>query len=597
MLTLERFPDYLNHSWSAGDKGKPFLKFNSLSRKEAGEFFFNQLRELAEDSKLFVTESCSIISDGMPSTRINLVINRSELTDVVMHETIEHFKRHEALSVSTVPLRFPFETVERHIIALDHEMIELLNGRDSLFPLCDLDRQLLEAAEHLDMKRMSDMVRAGANINCIDDNGETPLTCFISAAIFEHKDFAERDLINTTDLARSSESFHSKCEEECLINCRELLKMGADPNLFGFDGYGALQEAVYQSFPRIVELLLQHGANPNYSPFAEESPWIISQPLESASTERSVCESDEEKKRCEKIILLLKRHGARISSNDDGEIYPSLPPYQPDEDETTLGEKAADARVFYLACQMAAGINRHEPGIFAPFLTDDVLYENTASGIQKKGLLTVLRHFDETIDVIQANFMKNHVLIEIAICKTTHEPVLIMHGTRKQFPVGIGGPVGQLRIETDSEGMIQKILSENPPSDDQIISEYLFPGFASAEFQELQRNMTGRIPPTHDVQINVNVSMGITLQEIRNAARCLKDEYPCIRIQEIHSEEVEKISFYKVCSMPSLDIFYKGRLMRRFGWSCAGTEIIEGGRQLFEPGFFPYVGQEGHGDR
>ena len=73
------------------------------------------------------------------------------------------------------------------------------------------------------------LMRLGADVDCLDDEGSTPL-------------------LNLDD-------------EACVpLIARELLLRGANPNICNKNGDTAIQLAVYHDFPEIVELLLNYGA-------------------------------------------------------------------------------------------------------------------------------------------------------------------------------------------------------------------------------------------------------------------------------------------------------------------------------------------------
>ncbi len=592
--TLERFPDYLNHSWVADAKGQPALKFHSLHRVEAMQFFSDQILELTKDPACFTTESCIISYDKLDKQKrtVNLIIDKPEITDEQVNEIMEHFGSKEtAFPVSPAPLRFSPETVNQYITPLTHEMIELLNGKDSILPLSEIDKQLISAVEQLDIDTTKELLRAGANVNCIGFSGGTPLESVISVHALE--------FFSNSEPAERSESLDTSLPEwkdKQLSLVGELLKSGADPDLYGYDGVGPLQAAVYAASPEIVELLLQCGANPNYCPYAEDSPWIVSQPLDTAMTDSTLSETDDAKERYEKIILLLSRHGAKVSADDDGLLYPQQPPYRLDSLEIDMMETATDKQAFFLACQLAAGLNQHKPGIFAAFFADDILYKEATSGTSKAGLLTVIRHFEELIAFMRFNFMANHQLFEVALLNPHNEPVLIKHGLSKTSPDGIGCPVGWLKLEINKEGKIQKIYERPPGEEAEVVTESLFPGFSVVEFVELRKNVSGKIPPTQDVLINVYGSGGLFFSDMLHASEYLQNAYPCIQSQVVSDNDAVKTEFYDIRKYPSLDILYKGRLMRRFEASFSSSEIIEGARQLFETGFKEYAGQEGHGD-
>ncbi len=95
-----------------------------------------------------------------------------------------------------------------------------------------LDKELLEAAEYGDAKKVKTLLEAGgADPNTKDEYGSTPLHW---AALKGHLDVVEL-----------------------------LLKHGADPNVKDEDGSTPLHDAAWNGHADVVELLLKHGADPN----------------------------------------------------------------------------------------------------------------------------------------------------------------------------------------------------------------------------------------------------------------------------------------------------------------------------------------------
>ncbi len=604
--TRERFPDYADHVWEGDSEGHPVLRFVSPHRAVAGKYFADRVSELVNNESIVVTESCVVAPSTDSHMRsqktftAEVVLDRAAIDREVEREIMDIFERDEPVPVSRNPLRFPLETVNEYIVCLEHSMVELLNGKDSILPIREIDQRLIDAANRLDMPTVRDLLQAGANVNCIDRHGDTPLSLVIengetdSLKVDEHERFFEQEY------PKDPEGYETEWESRCLERVRELLEWGADPNLFGYDGVGPLREAVYKSFPKVVALLLERGANPNYNPFAEEEPEIVSAPLDGAVMHAlfSVARDETERRRNEKIVLLLTRAGARRDKDDDGLIYPEKSPYELTDRDRAFGQRASEARRFYLACQIAAGINTSEVGVFSPFFADDIVYENESTGVRKDSVLTVIRHFEEVMDAIKADFMAFRLIAEPAIDRATGEPFVVLHGLTPTCLTGLGVPQNTVRFEVDAAGNIQRIIASNasPPLETMIL-DGRYPGFSPVELRDLLRNRTAGIPPNQDVQVNVYRCHGIRMQEVESAARMLKEEFPCIVIQEISSEDHEKTRFYGVRATPSLDILYRGRLMLRFDQLPTCKQIVERVRRRFEPGFRSYRGVEGQGNR
>ena len=72
------------------------------------------------------------------------------------------------------------------------------------------------------------IARPGVNLNCGDEDGDTPLHVV-----------------------------------EDVESCRMLLAAGADPNLANFEGATALHGATERDNPEIIKMLIEHGAEVN----------------------------------------------------------------------------------------------------------------------------------------------------------------------------------------------------------------------------------------------------------------------------------------------------------------------------------------------
>lgn len=118
---------------------------------------------------------------------------------------------------------------------------ELIN-HDWLHKCTDLDKVLMKACSDLDVEKIKCLIEQGANVNAINDMGETPMHNVVE----RYNDVDDEDI-------------YSKITQ--IIDL--LLEKGADINLFGFNGLAPVVEAYYSHSPRLVKYLLDKGANPN----------------------------------------------------------------------------------------------------------------------------------------------------------------------------------------------------------------------------------------------------------------------------------------------------------------------------------------------
>jgi len=152
----------------------------------------------------------------------------------------------EIPSPNGAELHFGYDEIAGHLVRLDERMLSLLNAEEGRLRLTTMDRELLDAAEDLDLERMQVAVREGANVNALE-NGESALARVAMAGYDQQPNPRKIDLVDW------------------------LLQHGADINLFGYEGLAPLTTAVLQHDPDLVRHLLRHGADPTSDQSPEEN--------------------------------------------------------------------------------------------------------------------------------------------------------------------------------------------------------------------------------------------------------------------------------------------------------------------------------------
>jgi hypothetical protein len=122
---------------------------------------------------------------------------------------------------------------------------------------------MIAAAGELDIDEVERHVDAGANINALGEFDDTALTTVIQAM---GREAGEEGAVN------GGEDVVSR-----------FLGLGADVNLFGYDGVDPLISATLSAAPAIVETLLSAGADPNHNAWPDDEPDLISSALSYAS--------------------------------------------------------------------------------------------------------------------------------------------------------------------------------------------------------------------------------------------------------------------------------------------------------------------------
>ncbi len=200
-------------------------------------------------------------------------------------------------------LRFAYEDIAPFFVSLSPWLLSLVNAEEGRPPATDLDMQLFDAVERLDIDRAVGLVAQGANINALDDEGETPLTKLTGASKFDFLPCDEAD--------EARESQPDLPQEERIEMMRRLLALGADINLFGYEGFYSLTKAVLRHEDEVVLFLLKEGADPNHSHFRDEDPDEVSTPVYYADGDFClVVEGSEDEKRLQRIYDALKNAGA-----------------------------------------------------------------------------------------------------------------------------------------------------------------------------------------------------------------------------------------------------------------------------------------------
>ena len=179
----------------------------------------------------------------------------------------------------------------------------------------DLNKAYLDAVAYLDIERALALLDAGADPNALDTMGEGALASLCERWYPPPP--------QGSGIATDAEGNARPTEAQITDMMRRLIARGADVNAHGPDGYGAqgcstLINAVLSAQADVVEFLLEHGADPNFNPWPDESPHVVSKALDYALCDANLAETDEEREALERIIALLEAHGA-ILEVEEGE--------------------------------------------------------------------------------------------------------------------------------------------------------------------------------------------------------------------------------------------------------------------------------------
>lgn len=215
----------------------------------------NLMKRLADSGVVKVNEKVSYECDM--SIDSNLYLTPKAYTLFVVDavdaaQAKQKLENAEFEPLKSTPRSYSWSEIENLYCTLSLEEIELVNGR---WINCsnEIDKMLFSACFLLDYRNIIKVLHIGANINAIDEEGRTPIYHALRKLSFL------RDLANSCGLDKRAAASKSVIRQTERI-IKMLLRHGADPNLFGYDGQSPLTLAQKTGCDEIEKLLIENGA-------------------------------------------------------------------------------------------------------------------------------------------------------------------------------------------------------------------------------------------------------------------------------------------------------------------------------------------------
>lgn len=269
--TRARYPHYDEHTFMDGPRvGERVLLFLREEYELAWQHLWTSLRLVIEDEQPHVAEMMS--SDpcnnwGYPAALaatyrfggalqdnhrlVTVVRNRPEITPADVQAIKDELARGQALVLDPTPVTFSFGEIESGLVELSAPELAILNWEDARKPLSAADRTLHSAVSKLDHAAMEAALATGADVNSLDDYGNTVLENLICA--WDYWDETRYDAHDThAAMAR---------ERQTLAMLDTLLKAGAHPDLCSPNEAPPIVTAAIKHSEPIVRRLLAAGAN------------------------------------------------------------------------------------------------------------------------------------------------------------------------------------------------------------------------------------------------------------------------------------------------------------------------------------------------
>ena len=262
--------------WKDNDTSFRHLEYHKFYRditvEELLRRFWSLLESIADSGEIKVTEGFNIqahnsnfTSDSLPKVECEIVIDSDSGHDVyekVLGKWPEkkyiydyHFDK--------TPKTYKWLDIKDMFLELNLDQLRLVQG-EKMHKCSSLDQSLFDACNRMDIDGVRHAIEMGANVNALNDMGNSPITETIEYAA-DH--FREVDKHYTVEEYRE----HRRMAFEKTKPIVELLiEHGADVDLFGFGGSQPLVAAYWGLSPDMTRLLLEHGSNPNYNSYLND---------------------------------------------------------------------------------------------------------------------------------------------------------------------------------------------------------------------------------------------------------------------------------------------------------------------------------------
>lgn len=270
------------------------------------ESFWKLLERIADSGEIKVSEGYSYTSKtghlaNQPNINFHLVLDRDDVTNA--YKDIDDVFEY---SYNTGKRTFKWGEIKDLFTQLTLKQLSLLDTK-RLHRHSAIDKTLFIACDHLDVEGVKLAIRNGANVNALDEDGESALQhaveFFKDAGKNVHKVYSKEEL------RRIESENYNKCVE--IVDM--LLAQGADIDLFGMDGMQPIVCAYYGRSIDMVKYLLEKGSNPNYNSYRLDDLFYCSEDSNRCTILDLIAglPDDEYDDYAKAVETLIRNHGGR----------------------------------------------------------------------------------------------------------------------------------------------------------------------------------------------------------------------------------------------------------------------------------------------
>lgn len=260
--------DYWNLRYTDNDTSfrevKYYEKYTIEKQRTLIDGFWKLLEEIADSGEIKVCEGFAYMNktneyESYPQTDFIIILDMEE-----MNTCGQHIDDIFTYDYNTDKKSYSWKEIKDLFTELNLKQLSLTDLH-KLYKRKNVDETLFCACEALDLEGVKNAVRMGANVNALNEFGNSAIEHtigFFGEALPHRKDGhtdEERKIIEV-------ETFR-KCTD--IIDY--LLEQGADIDLYGVDGQQPLVTAYYQTHSiEIIKYLLENGSNPNYNSYRSD---------------------------------------------------------------------------------------------------------------------------------------------------------------------------------------------------------------------------------------------------------------------------------------------------------------------------------------
>lgn len=224
------------------------------------EGFWKLLEQIADSGEIKVCEgySCNNEFDWIinkPNLEFYIALDREDVRNA--YKDIEDVFQYP---YDTTRKSYKWEEIKDLFTQLTLHQLSLMNAK-KLHKHSKIDEMLFIACDRLDIEAVKMAIRRGANVNALDERGESALQHAVeyykSVGIDLRKDYPQEEC----------DRIEAENYKKCMAIIDILLDNGADIDLFGIDGMQPIVCAYYEQDFDIVKYFLEKGSNPNYNSY------------------------------------------------------------------------------------------------------------------------------------------------------------------------------------------------------------------------------------------------------------------------------------------------------------------------------------------